>query len=229
MFDHLTWLAFLLLFPQSLRATEEVRPDERGTFLGILFRTRSDVAGASTTDRAATSRTASARGVVITHVLPDSPAARADLRRNEVLIGYDRRPIRDGDHLAELIRADRPDRKVQLQVLRDNRIQSIEVTLALGPALRLSGERRTDGTTATRAPRNGSVSLWATPAEEGGMKLTIEYTDRGKLQVLTCGETGPDLAATLQKLPERERQLVRIALQRLRTLNSAKTEPPARR
>src|SRR5262245_60729076 len=115
MYHRLAWLALLTVFVPALPAAGGLAQDEKGTYLGILFRTRTEATPApmppanETGKPAAVPRPAgSVRGVVITHVLPGSPADRVDLRRNDVVIGYDRQPIRDGDHLAELIRADKP-------------------------------------------------------------------------------------------------------------------------
>src|SRR5262245_18099697 len=71
----------------------EVRPDEKGTFLGALFcAPRAEPAEAGITARAATGNDRPA-GVLVTYVLPDSPAARADLRRNDLLLAYDGKKI----------------------------------------------------------------------------------------------------------------------------------------
>jgi membrane-associated protease RseP (regulator of RpoE activity) len=208
---------------------KSARKDEKGTFLGLLFGPRMDKSATTSYSSSTTGKTtpdtktpagASGRGVVVTHVLPDSPAAKAKLRRGDILLEYDRKSIRDGDHLAQLIRDDKPDHKVQLVFKRGASTQTVETTLVLGPALKLSSERPTSGAGGT--PDKDSVSVWAMPLESGKMKVTIEYYSTGKLQTLSC-DTVADLASTVQKLPERERNLVRIALQRLRSLNTLPT------
>jgi membrane-associated protease RseP (regulator of RpoE activity) len=203
-------------------APEEVRQEEKGTYLGALFNDRP--APAPTTPPRVPAR--GAPGVVITHVLPGSPAARAELRRGDVLLEYDHKAIRDGEHLAKLIRDDKPDRKVQLRLQRGLRVQTVDVTLALGPPLKLSSTSRGEageGGQGGREKGPAAVCLYAAPLESGKMQLTIEYTGAaGKREVVTCDGVATDLSTTLQKLPERERNLVRIALQRLRMLNSAR-------
>jgi hypothetical protein len=227
------------LCAQERPAVREVRHDEKGTFLGALFcppQPEPDAAGADITARAATGAVRPA-GVQVAYVLPDSPAARADLRRNDLVLAYDGQKVKDGAHLAALIRADRPERKVRLLVQRDKRDLSIDVTLALGPALRVAPAARAP--TAVRSPTpdtvkgtakpNGpaSVSVWATPLDSGKMKLAIEYYAAGRLKTVTCEGAAAEVAQAIQKLPERERNLVRVALQRLRTLHEK--PPPARR
>jgi hypothetical protein len=218
-------LLLLAASPTVLPAAEEVRPGDKGTFLGVLVRPNTDARAVP-----APAPPAPARGVCITHVLPDSPAARADLRRNDVLLQYDDQVIRDGEHLAQLIRNDRPDRKVKLRLVRESREQTVLVTLTLGPPLTLApGLRKGGGTPdepvgVAKPGAPASVGVVVTPLEEGKVRLTIESSATGKVQTVTC--TGAaEIANVVQSLPERERHLVRIALQRLRTINTG--SPPA--
>jgi hypothetical protein len=51
------------------------------------------------------------------------------------------------------------------------------------------------------------------------MRLTIEYSAGGRRQKVTCEGAAAEIARTVQALPERERDLVRVALQRLRAIN----------
>jgi hypothetical protein len=223
--------ACLLIFFLTALAVRTVRADDarkvdQGTFLGVLCAPRKEPASSpgatGKSDKA--DKAKPARGVLVTHVLPASPAARADLRKGDILLEYDRQAIRDGDHLAHLIRADKPSRKVQLRYQRGKDVKTAEATLTLGPALNISGDPKAASARANELHR-GSVSVWAAPLASGKMKFTIEYYATGKLRTLTCEGAGAELAATLRKLPERERDLVRIALRRLRTLN---TLPPPR-
>jgi membrane-associated protease RseP (regulator of RpoE activity) len=212
----------LALAPITAPAADNPEKDGKGAFLGVLFGPRLDKPAApdttgKTTSGAKPSPKTVMKGVVVTHVLPDSPAALAKLRRGDILLEYDGKSIRDGDHLAQLIRDDKPDRKVQLVFQRGASTRTVETKLVLGPSLKLANERR-DSEEAKKPDKN-SVSVWATPLESGRMKVTIEYYSTGKLQSYSC-DTVADLTRTVQKLPERERNLVRIALQRLRSLNS---------
>jgi hypothetical protein len=203
-------------------------PTDKGTFLGVLcgpLPAANNLANRTPVNDPAEKPKPfrkAPQGVLVTHVLPDSPAARVDLRRGDVLLEYDRQVIRDGDHLAQLIQTDKPSRKVQVVYRRGENVRTAEPTLALGPPLKRAAERQF-GTLTTGAPTEGAVSVWAAPLESGKMKVTIEYYSTGKLKTLTCEGAAAELASTVQKLPERERNLVRIALQRLHSLNSAPT------
>jgi hypothetical protein len=227
-------LLVLFLVPTAfsglLGAAEEPRTEEKGTFLGVLVRPNTDARNESNP----VVGPARPQGVCITHVVPDSPAARAHLRRNDVLLQYDGEVIRDGDHLAHLIRNDRPDRKVKLRLLRESREQTAEVTLTLGPPLTIApGVRKSGGSSdepagvakpGDRTP--AAVCVVVTPLEEGKVRVTIESSATGKVQTITCTRT-TDIDHVVEGLSERERNLVRIALQRLRTTIQA--TPPTKR
>jgi hypothetical protein len=200
--------------------------DERGTYLGALF---GPVPEALFDQLANLPRN---RAVLITHVVPDSPAARADLRRHDVLLKYGDVAVRDCEHLARLIQADRPGRAVKLTLLRGGKETTAEVTLALGPALRIAPavDKPREGATVARGiakpSPSPSVSVSATPLEGGKMEVTIEYYQAaGRLRKLTCQGEAADIDKAVQKLPERERHLVHVALERIRAFNS--TKPPA--
>ena len=205
------------------------RADERGTYLGALF---SPVPEALFDQLPRLPRN---RAVLITHVLPDSPAARADLRRHDVLLKYGDVAVRDCEHLARLIQADRPGRTVKLALLRGSKETTAEVTLALGPALKIAPavDKPREGVTVPRGVAkpgpSPSVSVSATPLEGEKMEVTIEYYQAtGRLRKVTCQGAPADIDKAVQKLPERERNLVHIALERIRAFNSKKPSgPPA--
>jgi hypothetical protein len=232
----LTACLLLAAAPASARPAEQAL-EEKGTYLGALFGPVSD------------SKESPRAGALVTHVLPGSPAAKSGLRRDDVILRYGKEKVRDGEHLARLIHDDKPDRKVKLLVLRGKVERTIEVTLALGLPLRVSpaepkgagatssakgtGKPPAGGTEAeakpVRAPHPAPppprVSVLATPLKDGKMRVTIEYSSGGRRQKVTCEGADTEIARTVQGLPERERDLVRTALQRLRAFNS---EPAAR-
>src|SRR5437660_522143 len=131
--------------------------NDRGTYLGILF---APVAADKTVP-----------GVQITHVLPNSPAARAGLLRQDVVTEYDGRKVRDCEQLAALIHDDRPDRKVKLAVLRDGKPLNVEATLTLGPALLLPGQ--------AKAVPTAPITVAAMPLPDGNLRVRVEYMAQG--------------------------------------------------
>src|SRR5579864_6492012 len=101
--------------------------DERGTYLGVLFAPVPDIIYDQLPQLPRD------RGAVISHVLPDSPAVKAGLKRNDILLQYGDEKVRDCEHVARLIRDDKPDHKVRLTYLRGGKEATAEVVLALGP------------------------------------------------------------------------------------------------
>jgi hypothetical protein len=208
----------LLLAPAGLSA-EPLRSEEKGTFLGALF---APVPEPLYDHLPSLPRN---QGVLVTHVLPDSPAARADLRRHDILYQYDDTKIRDCEHFVGLIRDDKPGRPVQLLLLRGGREKKAEVVLAEGPVLKIAPAGRTGPRDQPETPPKAtkpSVSVAATPLEDGKMKVTIAYyrNDTGRRQTVTCQGATAEIDGEVSKLPERERNLVQAALERIRAVYS---------
>jgi hypothetical protein len=215
-------LCFLLAAPATLPA-EPARGEEKGTFLGLLF---SPVPEPLYDQLPNLPRNA---GVLVTLVLPDSPAARADLRRHDVLYQYDDVRVRDCEHFVGLIRDDRPGRTVRLAFLREGRQKTVDVTLTEGPVLKIAqagpAARDTPETSRERGRQGRSVSVAATPLEDGKMKVTIAYyqAETGRLRTITCQGAREEIDGAVKRLPLRERSLVQVALERIRELSSKKT------
>lgn len=177
------------------------------------------------------------QGVLVTHVLPGSPAAKAGLHRHDLLLGYDSEKIRDPEHLARLIRADKPERPVRLLLLRGGREMTVEVVLDKGPRLHIAQEARPPaGRDAGDLPRGRgktggppAVSVSATPLADGNLKLTIEYYPDGasRPKVVTCSGSPAEIDREILRLPVRVQGLTRVALDRLRVLELQKGPKPA--
>jgi PDZ domain len=225
--------ALILVVPLArAQQRDPVPTEEKGTYLGVLISPVPEVLYDQLPELPRD------QGVVITHVLPDSPAARADLRRHDILLAYNDDKIRDCEHFARLIRADKPDSKVKLELLRGGRKQGVEVSLALGPVLKIAQSSkavaRDNAEVARGTAKAGgppSVSVAAAPLDGGKMKMTIEYYQEatGRLKTVTC-EGGPsEIDAEVQKLPERVQKLANLALARIRKLEiqSSDVKAPA--
>jgi hypothetical protein len=214
-----------LILAGSVPAQSPSRPDDQGTFLGVLF---SPVPEALYDQLPQVPRH---QGVLVTHVLHDSPAARADLRRHDILLRYDQEKIRDCEHLARLIQADRPNHKVKLALVRAGRPATLEATLCLGPALKIAPAARTGPGAPSPVARGvakpgglPSVSVAATPLGDGRMRVTIEYYQEGtgRLRTIACEGRTAEIDREVRSLPRRERKLAEVALAHIRALNSQK-------
>jgi hypothetical protein len=212
--------ALLLALPAVRAQPPDDAGEEKGTYLGALICPVPEVLYDQLPDLPRN------QGVMVTHVLPESPAADAGLRRHDVLLEYNDDKIRDCEHFARLIRADRPGRKVRLGLLRAGRKETAETTLALGPVLKIVQTNRAAsrdavdvarGTAKSGAPP--SVSVAATPLDGGKMRVTIEYYQdgTGRLRTVTCEGSPADIALEVQKLPARVKNLADVALDRIRS------------
>jgi hypothetical protein len=216
-------LCFLmpLSFVRAQRGEAGSSTEEKGTYLGVLI---SPVPEVLYDQLAELPR---GQGVVVTHVLPDSPAAKATLRRHDILLEYDDQKIRDCEHFARLIQTDKPERKVKLTLLRGGRSTTLEATLELGTVLRIAQNTKP----ATREPDNGprgtakaggppAVSVSATPLESGKLKITVEYyqEDTHRLKTVAFEGTLAEIETEVQQLPPRVTSYTQLALQRIKAL-----------
>lgn len=70
-----------------------------------------------------------ARGARISAVVPDSPGAQAGLRGNDVVIQVDSVPIRNDNHLINLISMLPPTQKIRIQVWRDRKAIAVDAVV----------------------------------------------------------------------------------------------------
>ncbi len=223
-------LALLLLcLPRGTAQPVERVPseEEKGTYLGVLISPVPQVLYDQVPELPRD------QGVVVSHILPGSPAAQAGLMRHDILLRYNDDPIRDCEHFAQLIRAGRAGQRVKLELLRAGRKQSAEAVLALGPVLKIAHANRAlkDAVAEVppgRAKAGGppSVSVAATPLDGGRVRVTIEYYQdgTGKMRTLNCEGTPDEIDQDVQKLPPRVQTLAQKALDRFRALDLLQAE-----
>ncbi len=70
-----------------------------------------------------------AEGATITEVMPDTPAERAGLLKDDIITAVDDQPVNDGIALIVAIRTHRPGETVEMSVLRGGAEQVVEVEL----------------------------------------------------------------------------------------------------
>ncbi|MBX3420488.1 MAG: Do family serine endopeptidase [Pirellulaceae bacterium] len=70
-----------------------------------------------------------ARGAIIRKLLPDGPAARAEMKEKDVVIGIGNRPITSSSQLMNEIAMVRPGSQIELKVLRDGKPRTITITV----------------------------------------------------------------------------------------------------
>jgi hypothetical protein len=226
-------VAALLLFLLAATASGQGRDlppaEETGTYLGVLVSPVPEVLYDHVPDLPR------GEGVVVAHVLPDSPASRAKLRRHDLLLRFDEEKVRDGEHLTHLINARKPEEKVSLVLLRGGKKLTADATLTLGPVLKIAGTDTPYDSAKGIAKAGGpppEVSVSAAPLDGGRLKLTIEYYQeaQGRVRSVSCDGTPAELASkvTAMELPTRVRDLTQVALKRINDLDLQKAEAKSR-
>lgn len=71
-------------------------------------------------------------GVVVQHVMPDSPANKAEIKENDILLKFGDAEIGDVEGLVEAV-AENEDKKVNVTLLREGKKQTVAVTPAKRP------------------------------------------------------------------------------------------------
>ncbi len=217
-----------LLMGLSVAHQEAVIPAsaDRGTYLGILF-------GPNTSAPLEANPAPPPGGVVVTQVLPDSPAAKAGLHRNDLLQRYGDQAVTSCEQLARLIQADTPGRVVTLQVRRAGRPLNLAAKLTVGPALRLAGEARQKGGDAPAVGKAGlgaeapALSAQIEPLGDGRLRVDLQYylEGTGRLRSRTLTGTLVELARQIDQMPRDERRLGQVLLERLEQLNLTPARP----
>ena len=72
-------------------------------------------------------------GLVVTYVTPDSPAAKAGLEENDLLVEFERQPLVVPAQLRKLVQVRKEGDKVELAYYRGGKKQTVTVTLGKAP------------------------------------------------------------------------------------------------
>ena len=84
-----------------------------------------------------------ANGALVTEVMPDTPAARAGIQRDDYIIEFNGKKITDRRHLRLMVSQAAPQSKVAVKVMRNGREKTLTVTLGVQPP-ELGGETPAD-------------------------------------------------------------------------------------
>ncbi len=68
-------------------------------------------------------------GVVITEVVEDSPADQAGIERDDIVVGFDGKQVRDGMAFRNMVAATDPGEKIDLEIIRDGKKKHVTVEI----------------------------------------------------------------------------------------------------
>jgi serine protease Do len=139
---------------------------EGGSWLGVETREVSS-------EKAKDLKLSAERGVVLERIVPDSPAAKAGLKENDVVTEINGQHVEGVTQFRRMIREIPAARSVQLTVWRDGRAQTLNVTLGKAEDRHSEWMKAAPGTFAFRVPEiPESVEIPNIPEMDwGGMLL----------------------------------------------------------
>jgi membrane-associated protease RseP (regulator of RpoE activity) len=112
---------------QAIQRSGDEAPAQSVTWLGVYSEEVSEALGSQL-------NLSSGAGLVITFVAPESPAAKAGLQKNDVLVELGDQLLVNQDQLAKLIRAHKDGDEVTLTFYRQGQKQTLPATLGKSPA-----------------------------------------------------------------------------------------------
>lgn len=74
------------------------------------------------------------RGALVGDIVEDSPAEKAGIQRGDVIIEFDGKEVTDPSSLRNSVAGTPPGKKVILKIIRDGKMQKVDVTIAELPA-----------------------------------------------------------------------------------------------
>lgn len=181
------------------------RDPNKEAFVGLFCEPISEAAAAQLGDQII-----NGRALIVTQVLPGSPAQKGNIGKHDVLLSYDGHGLDSVEQFQSIIRADYPGRTVRIDILRAGRRYSASVVLGSReidhkPVKREQSDSNVGvnvlgrvivGRSGVDAP--GAVIRWGTPAEvefsDGSPKtcsVTVDRREAGSWSVLVTF-TGPD-------------------------------------
>jgi C-terminal processing protease CtpA/Prc len=137
-------------------------------------------------------------GVVIRRVYPDSPAAKAGLRRGDVITRVDSREVGDADTLINILARHKPGDKLRFHVLRNDQERDLSVTLGQTSSRTQTAQEQEQGTDergerATGQSATAFLGVQAVPIDD--------LSDRMRKRLGVQGEEGIVVVEVLPNSP----------------------------
>ena len=150
-------------------------------------------------------------GVLVSRVVPGSPADRAGLHPGDVIVRYNSRAVESPESLQRLVGDSHSGQDVALDVVRHGRQETLSATLAPRP--------EEQGVEGAPSPPDAPEAPEAPPApggDEGGIKVRVHSLRDGEVP------DGPEVEGNLDRLPPHVREMLRDLPERLRGLGEVR-------
>ena len=138
-----------------------------------------------------------ARGALVNGVEPNGPAARAGVRRGDVIVNFNGSPVGDTNSLRNHVASTPPGTAVKLTVVRDGKEQTLRATL--GELIAATGKGRMQGAGDEGSTKNSSLGMSVEPLTPAlAERLDLPSGTTG-LVVTDLDPAGPSADAGLQQ------------------------------
>ena len=151
-------------------------------------------------------------GIVVDQITPKSAAAVAGLRRFDILLSYQKTPVRDVAHFAKLLRAVPPDHKMPLVVLRGGKETVLQVGLSTKLLTNADLAEPPKGLIKPGGPP--AVHVVAEPLQGAKMRITFTFYSegQGKLDRLTCSGSLDEIQGQVQMASDQKKMSANVRI-----------------
>ncbi len=145
-------------------------------------------------------------GALINQVIADSPAAKAGLRRGDVLLTFNGKEVRGPRDLQLMVASTTPGTKADLEILRDGKRQKITLTL---------GTRKPEEAEAAPTPSGQGQGLGMTVAPNRGGQGVVVQTVAPDSAAADAGVQPGDVILSVNRLDVKDLASFRAAVKKL--------------
>jgi hypothetical protein len=101
------------------------KPEGKVSYLGVVIESVPDALAAHLSSDVLPKDT----GLLVAQVADDSPAAKAGLKKNDILVSYGDEKLHSGEQLTKLVRDDKAGHEVTLGVVHAGKLEKVKVTI----------------------------------------------------------------------------------------------------